>query len=39
MYGYTMEQFEIIGDYMDDVQAALDWEAFEEDMLTNPWDE
>jgi len=31
---YSMEQFEILGDLMEDYQEWLD---FEEDMKTNPW--
>ena len=31
---YSMEQFEIMGDLMEDYQEWLD---FEEDMKSNPW--
>lgn len=31
---YSMEQFEIMGDLMEDYQEWLD---FEEDMESNPW--
>ena len=31
---YSMEQFEIMGDILEDYQEYL---AFEEDMKTNPW--
>ena len=31
---YSMEQFEIMGDLMEDYQKWLD---FEEDMKSNPW--
>ena len=31
----TIEMFEIMGDAMDEVK---EWEDFEADMATNPWD-
>lgn len=30
-----MERFEMMGDLLEDL---ADWQAFEEDLLTNPWD-
>ena len=32
---YSMEQMEIMGDWMDEV---AEWEAYEADMETNPYD-
>ena len=32
---YEMERFEMMGDLLEDL---ADWQAFEEDLLTNPWD-
>ena len=33
---YTPDDFEIIGDAMEDLR---DWEAFETDMKTHPWED
>lgn len=31
---YSKDMLEVIGDALEDLR---DWEAFEEDMATNPW--
>jgi len=35
MFGYPMEQFEVIADAMEEV---ADWDAFEADVAAGAWD-